>query len=208
VRIAVVSEISARDKNTLILEALQGLGAEVHNIGMNPEGGGPELTYIHTGLMAGLALGTGAADFAVGGCGTGQGFLLSAMQYPGVICGHITEPLDAWLFSQINGGNCVSLALNKGFGWAGELNLRYIFEKLFCDPAGRGYPAHRSVSQRESRQTLLKINSLTHRSFAEILPSLDQDIRAAAFSHEPFTAFIRAYAREGDVKKLILGEAV
>ncbi len=42
------------------------------------------------------------------------------MQYPGVSCGLIADPLDAWLFSMINAGNCISLALNKGYGWAGE----------------------------------------------------------------------------------------
>ena len=130
-KIAVINEVSSRDKNGKVLEALQGFGHDVFNVGMSADGNEPELTYIHTGLMAGIALNTGAADLVVGGCGTGQGFLISAMQYPGVFCGLITEPLDAWLFSQINGGNCVSLALNKGFGWAADINLKYIFEKLF-----------------------------------------------------------------------------
>lgn len=202
-RIAVVSEVSARDKNKFILQALQSVGAEVHNIGMTGDGMEPELTYIHTGLMAALALGTGAADFAVGGCGTGQGFLLSVMQYPGVYCGLITEPLDAWLFSQINGGNCVSLALNKGFGWAGDICLKYIFEKLFCDESGKGYPPHRSDSQRESRLTLSKINGLAHRDFASIIRALDKDIVNPVFSHPAFAGFIRTYAKDGELKDLI-----
>lgn len=203
-RIAVVSEVSARDKNKFILGALQGVGAEVHNIGMTNDGIEPELTYIHTGLMAALALGTGAADFTVGGCGTGQGFLLSVMQYPGVYCGLITEPLDAWLFSQINGGNCVSLALNKGFGWAGDISLKYIFEKLFSGEPGKGYPSHRSESQRESRLTLSKINGLTHSDFASIVRALDKDIVNPVFSRAAFTDFIRIYAKDGELKKLIL----
>jgi ribose 5-phosphate isomerase RpiB len=205
-RIAVVSEVSARDKNKFILEALKDVDAEVVNIGMSADGDEPELTYIHTGLLAALALNTGAADFAVGGCGTGQGFLLSVMQYPGVYCGHIAEPLDAWLFSQINGGNCVSLALNKGFGWAGDINLRFIFEKLFRDPAGQGYPPHRSASQRESRLTLGRINVLTHVDFAAIVRSLDRDILQRAVGHKAFAEFFRQYARDGALKDLILHE--
>ena len=205
-RIAVVSEVSARDKNGLILGALDGVAAEVHNIGMSDGSGGPELTYIHTGLMAALALGTGAADFAVGGCGTGQGFLLSVMQYPGVFCGLVTEPLDAWLFSQINGGNCVSLALNKGFGWAGELNLRDIFEKLFRDPSGQGYPPHRSASQRESRLTLGRISRVTHTDFAAALRQLDRDILDTALGHGAFADFIRSYARDSELKDTILNK--
>jgi ribose 5-phosphate isomerase RpiB len=204
VRIAVVNEVSARDKNKYILEALEGIDAEVFNIGMDSIGEEPELTYIHTGLMAALALNTGAADFVIGGCGTGQGFMLSVMQYPGVYCGHILDPLDAWLFSQINGGNCISLALNKGFGWAGDIQLRYIFEKLLCSTPGQGYPPHRSDSQRESRTVLGGINAITHTDFVPILQSLDSGMLAKALGHTAFTDFIRRFAQDGQLKNLIL----
>ena len=109
-RIAVINETSAADRNADILAALDGRGHTVINAGMVKTGAKPELTYIHTGLLAALLLNTGRADFVVGGCGTGQGFLNAAMQYPGVFCGHILTSLDAWLFAQINGGNCISLA--------------------------------------------------------------------------------------------------
>lgn len=203
-RIAVVSEVSAKDKNKAILEALEVAGAQVYNIGMSSGEGEPELTYIHTGLMAALALGTGAADFVVGGCGTGQGFMLSAMQYPGVYCGLVNDPLDAWLFSQINGGNCASLALNKGFGWAGDLNLKYIFEKLFCDEPGRGYPPHRSESQRESRGVLSNINAVTHKDLITVIKALDERVTGTVFGHIAFTDFIAVSAKESELKGAIL----
>jgi len=203
-RIAVFSEVSARDKNAYIIEALRGVYAEVHNVGMSNEVTVPELTYIHTGLMAALALETGAADFVVGGCGTGLGFLLSVMQYPKVFCGHIIDPVDAWLFSQINGGNCISLALNKGFGWAGDINLKYIFEKLFCDEAGRGYPPHRSESQRESKKLLTEISRVTHADFAAILEQIDKSTLETVREHKVFTDFISKYGAEGTVKNIIL----
>ena len=206
-RIAVVNEVSARDKNPFILGALEAIGLRAHNIGMRESGEEAELTYIHTGLMAALALDTGAADLVVGGCGTGQGFLLSVMQYPGVYCGLITNPLEAFLFSQINAGNCVSLALNKGFGWAGDINLRYIFEKLLCETPGGGYPPHRSESQRASRQTVADISKATHRDMASILRSLDRAILERAFGHRAFADFIAQYAGEGEVKGIILGGA-
>ena len=203
-RIAVFSEVSARDKNAYILEALRGVDAEVHNVGMSDEVTVPELTYIHTGLMAALALETGAADFVVGGCGTGLGFLLSVMQYPKVFCGHIIDPVDAWLFSQINAGNCISLALNKGFGWAGDINLKYIFEKLFCDEAGRGYPPHRSESQRESKKLLTEISRITHADFAAILEQIDKSTLETVREHKAFTDFISKYGAEGTVKNIII----
>lgn len=194
-RIAVINEVSSRDKNGKILDALKGFGHETFNVGMSADGDEPELTYIHTGLMAGVAINSGAADLVVGGCGTGQGFLISAMQYPGVFCGLVTEPLDAWLFSQINGGNCVSLALNKGFGWAADINLKYIFEKLFSDEMGKGYPEHRSASQKESRDMLKTISVNVHRDFADILQNTDRQLTERIFSHKPFKEFIDNYAK-------------
>jgi len=195
-RIAVVSEVSARDKNGMILQALEQAvpDAKIFNVGMSACGPEPELTYIHTGLIAALALYSGAADFVVGGCGTGQGFLLSAMQYPGVFCGLVSDPVDAWLFSQINAGNCVSLALNKGFGWAGDINLRYIFEKLFCGKPGQGYPLTRSDTQRESREALARVHALTHPiGMWSVVKGMDPAIMSRVMCHEAFLRFVGGY---------------
>jgi ribose 5-phosphate isomerase RpiB len=192
-RTALINEVSSRDKNPLVLAALQETGNEIFNVGCTAEEG--SLTYIQTGLMAGMALNSGAADFVVGGCGTGQGFLMSAMQYPGVFCGLIQDSLDAWLFSQINGGNCISLALNKGFGWAGDINLDYIFEKLFLDPPGRGYPLHRAESQQASRKLLEEISKTTHGSFDEIMKNIDAATLEAVMNHKPFKEFIDSYGK-------------
>ena len=166
-KIAVINETSAKARNPDILSALAPLGHEVSNLGMDPSKEQPELTYIHTGLMAAIVLNSGSCDLVVGGCGTGQGFLNSVMQYPGVFTGLIESPLDAWLFSQINGGNCISLALNKGYGWGADINLKYIFERLFQDPFGQGYPPHRQESQRHSREILKQISASVHRPFTE-----------------------------------------
>ncbi len=175
-RIAVINEISASHRNTDIMAALNKFGHEVYNLGMAGPDQKPELTYIHTGLMAGLLLHAEAVDLVVGGCGTGQGFLNSAMQYPGVFCGLICDPLDAWLFSQINGGNCISLPLNKGYGWAADINLQFVFEKLFEPEMGAGYPEQRKESQKRSREKLREISGCTHKNFLEILSSADHEI--------------------------------
>ncbi|NJD02899.1 MAG: ribose-5-phosphate isomerase [Ruminiclostridium sp.] len=174
-KIAVINETSAGGRNKDIIEALEGYGHEIFNLGMRQGGGDPELSYIETGLLAALALNLGKADFVIGGCGTGQGFLNSVMQYPNVFCGLITEPLDAWLFAQINGGNCISLALNKGYGWGGNINLKFIFEKLFSVEWGEGYPPERKVPQQLSRRALKVISKQTHMGFASILEAIDRD---------------------------------
>ena len=175
-KIAVLNETSAGDRNAAILDALSQYQHTVINAGMRKSGDRPELSYIHTGFLAALLLNSGRADFVVGGCGTGQGFLNSVMQYPGVSCGLIADPLDAWLFSLINAGNCISLALNKGYGWAGEVNLRFIFEKIFDVERGTGYPPHRREPQAESRLVLEHISRATHLPFASILQNLPERV--------------------------------
>jgi len=174
-RIAVINETSAANRNADILAALQGRGHEIINAGMTTNGAKPELSYIHTGLMTAILLHLNRVDFVVGGCGTGQGYLNSVMQYPGVFCGHILNDLDAWLFMQINGGNCISLALNQGYGWAGDVNLRFIFDRLFSVERGGGYPPHRALPQKEYRDKLARVSDITHRPFAEIISSLPDD---------------------------------
>ena len=175
-RIAIVNETSAADKNKDILAALAGRGHEILNIGMKKSGETPELQYIHTGLLSALVLNLGIADLVVGGCGTGIGYMNSVMQYPGVVCGLITTPLDAWLFAQINDGNCISLALNQGYGWASDVNLGFIFDKYFSVEHGRGYPEHRREPQAVSRQTLKTISTITHRRMLEILKELPDEV--------------------------------
>ncbi len=205
-KIAVINETSAADRNADILTALDGFGHTVLNVGMTKTGEKPELTYIHTGLLAALMLNSGAADLVVGGCGTGQGFLNSAMQYPGVFCGLISGPLDAWLFTQINGGNCISLALNQGYGWAGNVNLRFIFEHLFSVERGSGYPPHRSESQAQSRELLIEVNRQAHRTLAEILPVLPEAVVRPAMDYPGVIELLRSQSIKNDgLRQFILG---
>ncbi|MFX3876755.1 RpiB/LacA/LacB family sugar-phosphate isomerase, partial [Streptococcus suis] len=77
-----------------------------------------------------------AADFVITGWGTGVGAMLAANIFPGVVCGFAGDPTDAYLFSQIHGGNALSLPFAKGFGWGAELNLKLLFERLFAEERG------------------------------------------------------------------------
>ncbi|HVO70387.1 MAG TPA: hypothetical protein VMT24_10095, partial [Aggregatilineaceae bacterium] len=74
------------------------------------------------------------------------------------------------------GGNCISLMLNQGYGWAADVNLKFIFERIFSVESGIGYPPHRRESQQQSRQTLCTVSQATHRPFAEIIACLPQAI--------------------------------
>jgi ribose 5-phosphate isomerase RpiB len=185
-RIAVINEISAADKNADILKALAGRGHEILNLGNTQGSESPGLLYIHTGLMSALLLNYHLVDFVVGGCGTGLGYLNSVMQYPGVFCGHLLTPLDAFLFARINAGNCISLALNQGYGWAGEVNLRMIFDALFTPEAGIGYPPRREEPQRQARALLKQISEAAHRPMLQILPDLPEEVVRPALTFPAF----------------------
>ena len=195
-KIAVINEISAADKNSDILKALAGRGFEVLNLGNTQDSNTPGLLYIHTGLMSALLLHLQAVDFVVGGCGTGLGYLNSVMQYPGVFCGHLLTPLDAFLFARINAGNCVSLALNQGYGWAGEVNLRMMFDALFTPEAGSGYPPQRAEPQRQAREQLAQVSQAAHRPMAEILLSLPEEILRPALNYPAFRPVFEEAARD------------
>ena len=182
-KIVILNETSAADRNADILAALDGRGHVVVNVGMKKNGEKPELQYIHTGFLAALLINAKRADLIVGGCGTGQGFLNAVVQYPGVICGHILNDLDAWLFAQINDGNVISLALNQGYGWAADVNLKFIFDRYFSVEHGQGYPAHRREPQAKSRDTLSTISVVTHCPMSEIIERLPEEITLPALNY-------------------------
>ena len=182
-RVAVVNETSAVQKHPSIMSALEGRGLDVVNAGMAEPGEEPELQYIHTGLISALLLAADRVDMVIGGCGTGQGYMNSVMQYPDVACGHLLTPLDSFLFARINAGNVVSLALNQGWGWAGEINLAMLFDQLFTDDQGSGFPAHRAEPQGASRDNLKVVGRATHRSMAEIVVRLPDEIVVPALTH-------------------------
>jgi ribose 5-phosphate isomerase RpiB len=203
-RIAVINEISAAAKNADILRALEGRGHEILNLGNTSPEDTLQLQYIHTGLMSALLLHLKAVDFVVGGCGTGLGYMNSVLQYPGVVCGHVLTPLDAWLFSRINDGNCVSLALNQGYGWAGEINLKMIFDALFTPERGTGFPVHRAEPQRKSREILSEISIATHKTFPEILSTLPYSVTKTSLEYPPIKPLLLDYAhRDPALSKII-----
>ena len=176
-KIGVVTDISTVERNKDIMKALEAQeGHEIINFGMRNKDDVPEINYNEIAFLAALLLNTKRVDFVVGGCSTGQGFMSSSLQYPGVNCGYIRNPLDAWLFTQINGGNCISLTLNLGYGWASDEYLYPIFDRLLCVESGSGYPPHRKEAQRIGRDQFKSISKATHVSFAEVLKRMPQDI--------------------------------
>lgn len=112
--------------------------------------------------------------------------MLACNSFPKVLCGHIESPLDAYLFSQVNDGNCVALPFAENFGWGGELNLQYIFEKLFCAPGGGGYPPERVEPEQRNKKILDKVKEITHTDMVTILKNLDRELVKGALSGAKF----------------------
>lgn len=183
-KIAVVMEGSTKFQNPDVIRVLGNFDHEILNLGMKNVEGEPDLTYMETALISALALNLGVVDFVVGGCGTGQGYMNAVLQYPNVACGLIYDPVEAFLFSQVNAGNCISLPLNKGYGKVnGDINLQYVFEKLFNDTYGQGYPAVRGELQKKAREKLADLSVTSHYTMEEILQRMDIEIvkKACAF---------------------------
>lgn len=178
-KIAVVTEVSTAAKNKDIMAALKPSAKghhEIFNVGLKGEDGEPGLLIYETGFLSALLLNLGCMDFVIGGCGTGQGYFNCVTQFPGITCGLLQDASDAWLYPRINGGNCVSLALNKGYGWAGEINLEFIFEKLFESEFGAGYPASRREPQKKIREKYAIMSKATHKPFEQIILDIDEEI--------------------------------
>lgn len=189
-RIALMNENSQGAKNPMIEKSLrkvvEPMGFTVDNYGMYTAEDEAQLTYVQVGILAAVLLNSGAADYVITGCGIGEGAMLACNSFPGVICGHVEDALDAYTFAQINDGNAISLPFAKGFGWGGDLNLEYIFEKLFCEESGQGYPRERAVPEQRNKKILDEVKKVTYREFTDILMEMDRELVKGALAGEHF----------------------
>jgi ribose 5-phosphate isomerase RpiB len=200
VKIAVVTETSTAGKNKAVMNALTAVrkNDEIYNVGMKGVEGEPALLIYETGFLTALLLNLRCVDFVIGGCGTGQGYFNCAVQFPGVTCALIREAVDAWIYPRINSGNCVSLMLNQGYGWAAEKNLEFIFEKLFSSEFGGGYPPERKEPQQKIREKLALVSACAHVDFARIINTIDEEIFRNVINFPGVLDFIKSHARVKD----------
>ncbi len=189
-RIALINENSQASKNPLIESTLrkvvEPMGHTVDNYGMYTADDTCQITYVKAGLLAGILLNSGAADYVVTGCGTGEGAMLACNSFPGVLCGHLVDPSDGFMFAQINDGNCVALPFAKDFGWGAELKLEMIFRQLFGFGHGNGYPPERVVPEQRNKKILDQVKAITHRPMIDILHDIDQTFLKETISGEHF----------------------
>lgn len=208
-KIALITENSQAAKNATIHAALtavaEPLGHQVFNYGMYAPEDKASLTYVMNGLLAGILLNAKAADFVVTGCGTGMGAMLACNAMPGVFCGLVIDPTDAFLFGQINDGNAISMPYAKGFGWAAELNLQDVYRKLFEGERGLGYPKERAEIMAKNRGVLKSLKAVTCHDMLTVLQSVDQDLLKAAVAGERFAEYFFANAEDGVIRDYLQG---
>ena len=206
-RIALINENSQAAKNALILEALRGvvepMGHTVDDYGMYTAEDKAQLTYVQAGILSAILLGSGAADYVVTGCGTGEGAMLAMNSFPGVICGHVEDPVDAYTFAHVNDGNAVALPFAKGFGWGGELNLTYIFEKLFGFGHGQGYPKERVVPEQRNKKILDAVREKTLRPLIDCLKDIDPELVRGAVAGEHFAELFFASCKDEKIAEYV-----
>lgn len=192
-KIALINENSQAQKNSLIFDCLKTVadkkGYEVYNYGMYGKEGESQLTYVQNGLLAAILLNSKAVDFVITGCGTGEGAMVALNSFPGVVCGLASEPTEAYLFSQINGGNALSFPFAKGFGWGAELNLTLMFERLFAEEMGGGYPKERAIPEQRNARILNEVKEITHQNMITILKEIDQDFLKETIAGENFSKY-------------------
>lgn len=200
-KVALINENSQASKNEIIYNALK--NTNKNNEIINYSDTNSQLTYVQVGLLAAILINSKAADFIVTGCGTGEGAMLALNSFPNVICGHIEDPEDAYMFGQINNGNAVAIPFAKGFGWGGELTLEYIFEKLFKDEFGGGYPKERVIPEQNNKKILDKIKQVTYKDMVTILKEIDQEFLYNTVNTKQFKENFFKYAEDGEIKEII-----
>ena len=122
--------------------------------------------------------------------------MLALNSFPGVICGHVEDPVDAYTFAHVNDGNAVAMPFAKGFGWGGELNLEYCFEKLFGFGHGQGYPKERVEPEQRNKKILDGVRAVAFKPLVEILQGIDQDLVKGAVAGEKFSELFFASCKD------------
>lgn len=200
-KIGLINENSQAGKNKIIYNELvkNAKGNEIFNYSNE----NTKLTYVQVGLLAAILLNSKAVDFVITGCGTGEGAMLALNSFPGVLCGHVQDPLDAYLFTQINNGNAIAIPFAKGYGWGGELQLDYIFEKLFSEEFGNGYPKERVVSEQKNKKILDEVKKITYKPMKEILDEIDQALLLETINTPEFKIQFFENAQDEELKNII-----
>ena len=203
-KIAVIQASSQSGKNALIYSTVKKYASdsEVINFGCFGDEKN-KYSYIEISVLAGLLLASKSVDLVVTGCSSGQGMMLACNNMPGVLCGYIPTPMDAYLFAQINDGNAVSLPLGEEYTWAGEENLDKTIAKLFSEPFGQGYPKSEAARKLEDTKLLKNIRSASQVKMTELIKTLEKPLLDKVLSKKDVVEYVLENGRDEELALLI-----
>ncbi len=203
-RIAVIQASSQVAKNELIYSAVKKYAAEAEVINFGCFGNEEQkYSYIEISILIGILLSCKAVDLVVTGCSSGQGMMLACNNMPGVLCGYIPTPVDAYLFAQINDGNAVSLPLGEEYTWAGEENLDKTIARLFSEPFGQGYPKSEAERKLADTRLLKSIRNSSQVKMTELLKTLEKPLLDKVLSKKDVVEYVLENGRDEELSLLI-----
>ena len=190
-KIGIIQASSQSDKNELICDSVHKYAgdSEIVNFGCFRDDI-EKYSYIEISILIGMLLESGSVDFVVTGCSSGQGMMLACNNMPGVLCGYIPTPDDAYLFAQINNGNAVSLPLGEEYTWHGTENLILTIKKLFSEPFGQGFPKSDAVRKLKDIALLKEIRNKSQIELIELLKALDDELIRKSLSKKNVIDYI------------------
>lgn len=197
-KIGVIQASSQASKNQIIYDAVCKYApkeAEVINFGCTMEEK-EKYSYIEISLLVGILLASMTVDFVVTGCSSGQGMMLACNSMPGVICGYTPTPKDAYLFTQINNGNAISLPLGEDYTWSGTENLERTIEALFSEPFGQGYPKSDAERKIKDTEKLKEIRKGGQVRFEDFFNMLDVSLVTAIKRKKDVIWSVKAYGKK------------
>jgi ribose 5-phosphate isomerase RpiB len=204
--IGVIQASSQCDKNIILEKSVKMAVANQDHQVINFGVFGNEnlsFSYVQIALCISMLIESKAVDFVVTGCSSGQGMMLACNILPGILCGYIENPTDAYLFGRINHGNVASYPLGLNFGWAGEINLQNTMNALFEEPFGIGYPVEDAQRKKEDTLLLKRINAISKKSLIEVLPDLDQNFVKTTLNYDPVRNYIMQNGKDEKLKQYI-----
>lgn len=190
-RIGIIQASSQCEKNAMIYNTVRKVANqhEVINFGCFEEEV-DTFSYIEIALEIGLLIASGAVDFIITGCSSGQGMMIACNSLPNLICGYCPTPQDAFLFARINDGNVVSLPLGLNFGWSGEINLKHTIEALFDGPFGSGYPEKDAERKMKDTKLLKSMNAISKKDILTVMEELEDELVKKALKRENVVQYI------------------
>ena len=122
---------------------------------------------------------------------------------PGVLCGYIPTPQDAYLFAQINDGNAVSLPLGEEYTWAGAENMEKTIARLFSEPFGQGYPKGEAARKLEDTRLLKRIRKTSQVKMTDLIRNLERPLVDKVFSKTDVIEYILRNGNDEELSALI-----